>query len=218
MRIFFNNSETPFKELVRLMHEHRVSALPVIDPNGVVLGIVSEGDLLLKEDADFREEVHVFERREHRIEHRKATALLARDLMTAPAVTIGPGASAAQAAHVMHHERVRRLPVVDRTGRLLGMVSRVDLLGTYLRSDDGIAAEIRNEILGDEFFLPPHAIRVEVHEGVVNLEGTVDRRSLIEDLVSRVRRVDGVVGVESRIGWDVDDITPVYPPIAWVGI
>ena len=117
---------TPFKELVRLLNEHRITALPVLDDTGrVVVGVVSETDLALKEVAPLREaHTPVFETTEHRVERAKAASLTAADLMTAPAVTAGPDELVAAAARRMYDRSVKRLPVVDRGGALVGIVTR----------------------------------------------------------------------------------------------
>lgn len=182
----------PFKEIVRIMQDHGVSALPVVDADGGVAGVVSEADLLLKEDLGSAPEEHLFQRREHRIEHRKAAGRVAEELMTAPAITIAPDASLHQAAGVMHAERVKRLPVVDR-GVLIGIVSRKDLLTAFMTADARIAEQVRTEVLDRQFSIPPYSVDVGVRMGIVTLAGTVERRLLVDDIVAEVRAIDGVV-------------------------
>jgi CBS domain-containing protein len=131
----------PFKEVVRAMREYRVSALPVTDPDGLVMGVVSEADLMLREDPSVLES-HFFEGHARREERRKAEASIARDLMTTPAVTIGPQAPIAEAARLMHERAIKRLPVIDLEGRIVGVVSRVDLLAEFLRDDGDIETEV----------------------------------------------------------------------------
>ena len=122
--------EAPFKELVRVMREYRVSALPIVGADGSIVGVVSEADLLLKEAPDVLTP-HVFEGKVHREERRKAEGKVARDLV-GPAITIGPDAPVTEAAKMMHERHVKRLPVVDELGRIAGVVCRVDLLADYL--------------------------------------------------------------------------------------
>ena len=110
------SGSAPFKEIVRLMREYRVSALPVVDDDGTLVGIVTEGDLLLKEDPDLREPPGLFEAYERRVEREKARGLVAAELMTTPVVTIRADASVAEAARLMHDRRIKRLPVVERLG------------------------------------------------------------------------------------------------------
>ena len=132
--------EIPFKEIVACLAEHRVSAVPVVDDSRRVLGVVSEADLLLKEE--FPEGPaggRLFQGRRHRMDRAKAAGDTAVELMTAPAITIGPDATVAEAARLQHRHQIKRLPVVDPAGPLLGIVSRADLLKVFLRADAEIA-------------------------------------------------------------------------------
>lgn len=202
------NASAPFKELVGLMDEHRVSALPVVDGEGRLVGIVSEADLLLKEGyTPSGGERHVFEGRRRRIERSKASGLVAAQLMTAPVVTVSPEASLGEAARRMHERRVKRLPVVDAEGRVVGIVSRADLLKVFLRCDEEIRHEVVRDVIERTLWIDPLTIRVEVRDGVVLLQGQVERRSLIPVFVSLVQRVEGVVGVDARLSYEVDDVT-----------
>lgn len=204
-----------FKELVRLMHEFRVSSLPIVGEDDAIVGVVSEGDLLLKRDPDLLE-WHLLEGPHRRADRRKALGRVARDLMSAPAVTIGPDATTADAAHLMHEKHMRHLPVVDERGHILGIVSRVDLLAAFLRGDDAIADEVAAYLAGR--LADPSAVRVEVRDGVVRLEGEVDRRTLAQRIVDRVRLLDGVVSVDAQhMDWDVDDTVQPVSPVPWVG-
>jgi CBS-domain-containing membrane protein len=136
--------QASFKETAATMAEHRVSALPVLDVQGRVAGIVSEADLLLKEE--FPEGPaggRLFQGRRKRVERAKAAGDTAAELMTAPAVTIGPDATVTEAATLLHRHGIKRMPVVDPAGPLLGSVSRADLIKVFLRSDAEIAKEIR---------------------------------------------------------------------------
>jgi CBS-domain-containing membrane protein len=204
-----------FKELVRLMHEYRVGSIPVLGEDETIVGIVTEGDLLLKRDPELLE-WHLLEGSHRRTERRKALGRVARDLMSAPPLTIGPTATTTEAAHLMHEKSVKHLPVVDEHGRILGIVSRVDLLASFLLSDDAIADEVLAFLtarLPDE-----RAVRVEVNDGVVRLEGLVEHRTLAQRIVDRVRLLDGVVAVEAeRLDWEVDDTVQPVSPVPWVG-
>ena len=204
-----------FKHVVRTMRHYRVSALPVTDPDGLIVGMVSEADLMLREDPSVLEP-HFFEGHTRREEHRKAEALVAHDLMTAPPVTIDAQAPVADAARLMHQHDVKRLPVVDLEGRIVGIVSRMDLLAEFLRGDDDIEAEVVR-VLTDDLAVPADRIVVTVDDGVVHLEGRIERRSLIPTIWGVVRAVQGVVGLDERLMWELDDtITPVSP-VPWVG-
>ena len=198
---------TPFKELVRLLNEHRVTALPVLDDAGrVVVGVVSESDLALKEVQPLREgHTPIFESARHRGEREKAAGTTAAVLMTKPAVTVGPETPVATAARLMHDRDVKRLPVVDHGGALVGIVTRADLLKIFLRPDDDIRFEILDGVAGELLGLPPGAVAVGVREGVVRLAGQVPIRSTALALEKLTKAVDGVVAVEARVGWAVDD-------------
>jgi len=198
---------TPFKEIVELLARHRFSAVPVVDAAGRAVGVVSEADLLLKEE---RPEAGLdapwFERRRRRVERTKAAGAVARELMTSPAVTIGLLATADEAARLMHTAGVKRLPVVDTvTGRLVGVVTRGDLLRVFARPDREIHDEVRDEVILREFLMDPARFVVGVQDGVVTLQGTCEKRSLIPLLVRAVHGVEGVVRVEDRLAYDVDD-------------
>jgi CBS domain-containing protein len=211
--------ETPFKEIVARLAEHRISALPVVDDDGRVLGVVSEADLLLKEEfPDPDQDVPLFWTRRRRLERNKAAAATARDLMTVAVVSIAPDATAPEAARRMHTAKVKRLPVVDERGRLVGIISRADLLKVFNRSDEDIRREILDEVIVGEFMMAPSRFFIQVHDGVVVLEGRVERLSLLPWVVRAVHSVEGVVRVENRLAYDIDDIDVgrlmTYP---WVG-
>jgi CBS domain-containing protein len=198
--------ETPFKEIVARLAEHRVSALPVVDDHGLVLGVVSEADLLLKEE--FPEPDHdipLFWTKRRRLERDKAAATTARDLMSIAVVSVSPDATVAEAARRMHRAGVKRLPVVAEGGRLVGIVSRGDLLRVFDRPDQDIWREIMDEVIVGEFMMDPNRFFIHVNDGVVVLQGQVERRSMLPFLVRAVRGVEGVVRVEDRLAYDLDD-------------
>ncbi|MGW3192715.1 CBS domain-containing protein [Streptomyces ardesiacus] len=185
-----------FKDIVRTMGTQRISALPVVDPAHHVIGVVSEADVLRKEE--FRDSDGDRQRdfRSRYAEGRaKARAVTAEDLMTTPAVTVHPEAPLARAARLMARRRVKRLPVVDHDGVLQGIVSRADLLRVFLRPDTDIAGEVRREIVGGRFPEGLASLGVEVHEGVVTLTGRVPDASLVPLAERLVRSVEGVVDV-----------------------
>lgn len=202
--------DTPFKEIVRLMHEHRVSGLPVLDAEGRLIGIVTEADLLVVEEEPAEPkrsrfiEWFINPGRLAEIEAR-AEDLRAADIMTRAVVTVDPDMTVRQGAKALLDAGVKRLPVIDEDRRVLGIVSRADLLVPYLRPDQEIAEEIRDDVIFRTMWLDPLAIEVHVEGGVVRLRGTVDRRSVKEILTELVRRVDGVVSVEDEIGYRWDD-------------
>lgn len=199
-------ASTPFKEIVARLAGRRVSAVPVVDAGGRVLGVVSEADLLLKEEyPDAELSVPLVWTRRRRIEREKAAGTVAGELMTAPPVTVPPTATVAEAARRMHTAGVKRLPVVGDDGRLLGIVSRADLLKVFARPDDAIRREIVDEVILRDFMMDPSRFFVRVDDGVVVLEGAVERRSLVPFLLRAVQGVEGVVRVENRVTYDVDD-------------
>ncbi|MEU8912675.1 MULTISPECIES: CBS domain-containing protein [Streptomyces] len=186
--------EAPFKEIVETMERWQVSALPVLAGEGRVIGVVSEADLLPKEE--FREaQPSRLEQLQRLDDVRKAGALTAGELMSAPALTVHAGDTLAQAARTMAFKSVKRLPVVDGAGLLQGIVSRADLLKVFLRADEDLAAEIRTEIIGPLFAAAPGDLAVGVTDGVVTLSGTVRDPSLLPVTARLVQAVEGVVDV-----------------------
>ncbi|MCQ9130302.1 MULTISPECIES: CBS domain-containing protein [Streptomyces] len=190
-----------FKEIVRTMEQWKVSAMPVLEGEGRVIGVVSEADLLPKEE--FRDEDPSLVEQSRRLSDvAKAGAATAGELMSTPAVTVHPDVTLAQAARIMAVRRVKRLPVVDDLGMLQGLVSRADLLKVFLRSDDDIEEEVRRTVVSYLFPSVSHAVHVDVHEGVVTLRGHLRDTSLIPVAVRLVRAVEGVVDVEPRLTGD----------------
>ncbi|KUN88503.1 hypothetical protein AQJ66_06575 [Streptomyces bungoensis] len=185
----------PFKEIVQLMQDWKVSALPVLEGEGRVVGVVSEADLLPKEE--FRDSDPDRATQAHRLgDLAKAGGLTAGDLMTSPALTVRADATLAQAARTMAHAKVKRLPVVDEVGMLQGVVSRTDLLKVFLRDDEDIAEEVRKDVVTPLFPGAASALRVEVVDGVVRIGGRVRDTSLVPVAARLVRAVEGVVDVE----------------------
>jgi CBS domain-containing protein len=194
--------EAVFKEIVRTMQGRKVSALPVLDAARCVVGVVSEADLLPKEE--FRDDdPDRYTQRRRLSDLAKAGSVTAGELMTSPALTVQAGATLAQAARTMARAKVKRLPVVDDAGRLEGVVSRADLLKVFLRDDEEIAEEVRREVVSYLFPGPASAVRVEVRDGVVRLGGRVRDTSLVPVAARLVRAVEGVVDVE--FGLDESD-------------
>jgi CBS domain-containing protein len=198
--------QTPFVEIVRLMTVHKISALPVVDGQGRVIGIVSEADLLRKEEyQDEQDGVHLLEGRRRRIARAKAAGHTAGELMSAPVVTVSPEASVPVAAKLLARHGVKRMPVVDEKGRLVGIVSRADLLRLFLRPDEAIRREIVDEVLLRGLWIDPATVRVRVVEGIVTLAGQLERKSLIPMAVHLTRTVPGVVDVVSQLTFELDD-------------
>jgi CBS domain-containing protein len=204
---------TPFRELVELLERHRVSALPVVDAAGTLLGIVSEADLLVKEGYPHGgDDAGVIDGFRHRRRYGKSAGIQAADVMTRRVVTVPLGTEIATAARLMVRLGTRRLPVVDDQSRLAGIVTRGDLLKLFLRPDPAIAWEVRHELLEDRMGESATDVDVEVRDGVVTLTGKLDRRGQIRPLVDAVKGLDGVVGVDDHLAWRVDDLNKT---VAW---
>ncbi|MGW7456271.1 CBS domain-containing protein [Streptomyces sp. NPDC054797] len=185
--------EASYKEIVELMHQWKVSALPVLEGEGRVVGVVSEADLLPKEE--FRQDDPRLP--EQLDEASKAGGVLAEELMSSPAVTVHPDATIAEAARIMATKNVKRLPVVNGIGLLEGVVSRSDLLKVFLRPDEEIEEEIRDGVLAE--LAPPVHLDCSVEEGVATLRGSLHNRTLVPLVARAVRAVEGVVDVRVEL-------------------
>lgn len=194
---------TQLKDAARLLAEHRISGLPVVDDDGRVLGVLSEGDILYKETG-MKDRPGFFERLLSVPATGFELKLAARtvgEAMSAPAVTIGPTRPVTVAATTMIDEGVNRLPVVDDEGRLVGIVTRADLVRAFVRSDAEIEHEIREDVIRQKLWLEPDAFQVEVVGGEVRLSGEVETRTDAEMIPTLVQRVPGVVAVLSKLRW-----------------
>ncbi|WP_086830427.1 CBS domain-containing protein [Streptomyces sp. NRRL B-24572] len=187
-----------FKEIITTMERWKITAVPVVEGEGRVVGVVSEADLLLKEEFhDHR--LGLVEQLRRGDVTAKAGSRRADDLMTAPAVTIAPEASLPQAARLMAAHRVKRLPVVDASGMIQGIVSRSDLLKVFLRTDEDLAAEVRHEVVAHLFPLSRSQVDVRVDDGVVTLSGNVRDSARIPLAERLARAVEGVVDVRCEL-------------------
>jgi CBS domain-containing protein len=201
-----------FKDIASLLAEYRISGVPVVGPDGRVIGVISESDLMTRQ-ARLYEERRAGKRFWRRPRRRggeravaaKARALTAGELMSSPAITVQPQDSLVQAARVMERHRVERLPVVDDDGRLAGIVTRRDLLQIFLRTDREIRTEVIRDVLGRTLWLAPENVHVTVRDGVVMLAGQLERRSKIPIALRLTSQVDGVIAVIDKLTWRVDD-------------
>ncbi len=195
---------TPFKEIATLMAEHRVSAVPVLTMGRHVAGIVSEADLLAVQDKREREahaQAHPGGLLHFRNVEKKHWGRTAAELMTSPAITIHPDATLPAAARLMNSHHLKRLPVVDPDGTLIGIVSRCDLLSVFLRPDEDIAREVR-EMLNQVLLADPDTVTALVHNGVVTLAGQAgpgEQSDLVPVGVRLTWDIDGVVDVLDRV-------------------
>jgi len=193
---------TYLKEAARTMVGSGVSGLPVIDESGALVGIITEADFL--------------EREADRSQRRLLSAMIEEggpivdaetvgEVMTRDPVIIFPEASVTEAARVMAHHHVKRLPVVDSSGALVGIISRADVVAVFTRPDDVIEDEIREDIINRVLLLETDSLDVEVANGVVTISGTAPTATDARLLEALIRRIDGVVRLESRVAYDVND-------------
>jgi CBS domain-containing protein len=202
---------TPLKDVARLFIDKGISGMPVTDDGDRVVGVISEADFLLKGQGaaarrrgTWRPISWLFGGDQSRADQAKIHATTAGEAMTSPAITIEASRPLREAASRMVESDVDRLPVVE-DGKLVGILTRADLVRAYLRPDDELRQFIEQEVLRDTMWLEPDEVRLSVDEGVVTLEGRVDRRSTSMILAKLVGQVDGVVGVEDKLTWDLDD-------------
>ena len=191
--------DTPFKDVVALLAERRVSGVPVIGPHGSVDGIVSETDLLHRMAEEHHRPLFAGGR------HNRTTNNTAADVMTSPAVTVHPETTLAHAAKLLAEEGVRRLPVIDTGGTLVGIVSRRDVLGVFLRSDQDLRAEILHEVFERSLWMDAKQVAVDVQSGVATLRGQVETESLVEIAGTLARGLDGVVDVHNLLTYERED-------------
>jgi len=203
--------ETPLKDVAALMVSKGISGVPVVGDDGAVLGVVSEADFVIKERG--RKAVRrrllarVFgESRQTRAELAKIEAQTAGAAMTSPAITVAASDTLRWAAEQMASLKINRLPVVD-DGRLVGIVTRADVVRAFVRPDAELARLVREEVLAKTaFWLEPEIFVVDVTDGVVRLSGRVERRSLADTIVEVIGDLGGVVGVTSSLTWELDDV------------
>jgi CBS domain-containing protein len=209
------NPSTALKEVAQLLVEHGISGVPVVDDTGAVLGLVTGADFLVKGQSGAAAPRRRFvwllgDPAQSPAEVAKLAATNAGEAMTSPAITIGPGQTISEAARTMTERRVNRLPVI-KDGRLVGIVSRADVVRVYARSDAELAETVRQDVLLRSLWLDPAAFTVDVHDGRVSISGPVDRRSMAEMIEKFVRMMPGVVDVDADITWSLDD-SEIKPP------
>ncbi|MDT0468625.1 CBS domain-containing protein [Streptomyces gibsoniae] len=197
--------ETPFKEITSVLSSHGISAVPVADEDGAPMGLVSEADLLRKQGE--QPDMYGAQAPPSGWPHEKAKARAenAAGLMTAPVATAHADWPVAQAARAMDRHHVKRLVVVDESEHIVGIVSRLDLLRVFLRPDEEIRDEIRDDVLKGMLRLGGQEVQVQVHDGVVTLRGEVDKRSTAQIAERLATGVDGVVTVRPLIDYNIDD-------------
>jgi CBS domain-containing protein len=196
-------SDTRLKEAAEILTERHISGLPVVDGEDHVVGVLSEGDILFKETGGQEKESFLDRWLALPLAglNEKLAARTVGEAMTAPAVTIGAKRPLAEAANSMINEGVNRLPVVDDERRLIGIVTRADLVRAFVRSDEEIAKEIREDVLRRALWIEPDMVEIVVEGGEVRLVGQVETKADAELIPSFVQRVPGVVSVLSKLRW-----------------
>ncbi|MTD54606.1 CBS domain-containing protein [Amycolatopsis sp. RM579] len=192
---------TEFKDIAALLTREAISAVPVVDAEGTLRGVVSEADLLPKEE--YVGAPHRPSRFSRKRAH-KADALRARDLMTAPVWTVDIGTPLPDVARELVRGGMRRLFVLDE-GKLVGVVARRDLLGVFLRPDQDLCEEIRSEVFERALLADPGCYSVTVASGVVTLLGRLERRSAVTAAGELAALVPGVVDICNRLDYVWDD-------------
>lgn len=208
--------QTSLKEVARRMLEAGVSGLPVTSANGELLGIITEANFVASE-ADRRAVKRAgllrFFTEQHDIPTQERTV---GDVMTKDVIVISSDADHAEAARLMEKERVKRLPVVD-DDRLVGLVSRADMLKAFVRSDEEILEEIREQVMRKILWIDPNRATIECVDGNVVLRGRLETRSDANLLVELTKRLDGVASVADHLDWDIDNtkVEMVSPPVGY---
>jgi len=198
--------ETSLKRVARILTRYRISGIPVCDVDGTVLGVVTEADILYKEQGISPMSggllAWLFEKADG--EGDRLAAHTAGEAMTSPPVTVAPDASVTEAARMMTTRHINRLPVVS-DGRLVGIISRADLVRAFHRRDSEIEEELREDVLLHQLWVSPEDVEVAVEDGVVELTGMVENKTQAELVAAYALRVPGVVQVISNVTWRVDD-------------
>ncbi|SDY11025.1 CBS domain-containing protein [Amycolatopsis xylanica] len=204
-RVITLELETPFKHVVGLMIAHDRGALPVIDPAGHPLGVVTETDVLPKlEFHAGAEHPPLLSGSHYRARWHKARALTAGDVMTKPAITTTPDTPLSTAVAILSTRQVSQLCVLDYRGTLIGLLNRQDTLRQLLRHDETIRTDVEH-ILATT--IPgAHAVTIGVTDGIVTLEGTFPLRSNADHAVHLAHHIPGVVAVRDHLRYDADDL------------
>jgi CBS domain-containing protein len=196
-RVVAVREEASFKEMADMLRRRRVSGFPVLDRHDRIVGVISEADLLVKEAVQAASTSLVAALR-HVREEEKASGITAADLMSRPAITIGPDAPVAEAARIMYDRRVKRLPVVSASGHLVGIISRADVLSVFSRADDEIRAEIIHRVLPEYAVGRPADFDVTVQDGIATISGPPQTDQARRAVLDAANHVPGVVAVRDR--------------------
>lgn len=192
--------DVSLKEVAAMLAEHRIGGMPVVDPNGTLLGVITKADIVLKELAEAPSKRGLFGRAKDNGAAAKVTARTAGEAMSSPAVTVAPAMPVSTAAAWMVESGINRLPVLQRE-TVIGIITRHDLVREFARPDAEIEREIREDALAGSSW--PEAIDVQVANGEVTMRGRADTIGDAEMLPLQVRHVLGVVAVDSELeAWD----------------
>jgi CBS domain-containing protein len=186
-----------YRDMAAMLRRHRVSGFPVVNDDGVVVGVVSESDLLARQALEGGGHPSWHARRPHG-KQLTTCMLTAADLMTRSVVTVGPDEPVSRAARLMYSRKLRRLPVVDHGGHLVGIVTRADVLSICTRPDEQIRREITQDVIADGFFTDPDRFTVTVKDGIVTLAGALGSVILGNNIADQVQHLEGVVAVRDR--------------------
>ena len=203
--------DTPFKDIVAIMLEHGISGLPIVDEGGRAVGMVTEADLLLKEEEPRAQPGlipwHGSSLRLERIRdrHRKAEGTTAGTLMTENVVSATEDATVHHLAHLMLTHDINRIPIV-RDGRVVGIVTRADILKVFTRGDEALLKVVK-ETLAQDLWIDPKALSITCLNGVITLSGQAERHSDRDIIIRWVKAIDGIVGVNAdHLEFRVDDL------------
>lgn len=201
--------DAPLKQVAELLVTHRISGLPVVGAAGEPLGVVSEADLIVKEAGQPEARGGLgwrwlFPRHGDAEVKAKLATRTAGEAMSSPAIAIRPETTVTEAARTMTENSVNRLPVVDGEGRVVGIVTRADLVRMFVRSDAELRREIEHDVILGMLWMEPGRVSVQVVQGAVSLSGRTATKLDAELLPRLVRGVPGVVAVTSDITWEVD--------------
>lgn len=200
--------ESPVREVARLMLDHTVSGLPVVQEDGTLVGIVTESDLLRKASgpSPLRRLAWLKPEQAQELEEhvRRYEGTVAADLMTRPVVTAGEEMPLRELAQLMAGRKINRLPIL-REGKVVGIVTRHDILKTFARSDEALQQAVRNLFEFDLAGIDARHAEASVRGGIVYMTGKVRTRLEAEALTSCMRSIDGVVNVDTAgLTWEID--------------
>jgi CBS-domain-containing membrane protein len=193
--------DASFREMAGLLRRYRVSAFPVVDADGKVIGVVAEADMLPKEALLGAPGVRVpaGAAADPHNDFAKAAGVTAASIMTRAPITVTPDEPVSSAARLMYSGKVKSLPVVNEHGHLIGIISRADVLSVYGRPAAQIAREIRQDVITTGFGGDPSRVTVTVKDGIVTLEGRPPTAQQGRDILAAAWHVEGVVSVRDRL-------------------